>query len=130
MVKKSVIKGEYIVEIDDTGHVAVYRIYDNVKGSLREIYAAEGWEFDPNWTTRQMGNDILKRMGTDDSIKVGEYVVTKRENGSIETYRDFGKGKVKEALRIVAEENGMEVDPAWNTQTFGRKLIEFLDTAQ
>ena len=36
--KKSVICGEYIIEIDKTNHVSVYRIYDNVRGSLREIY--------------------------------------------------------------------------------------------
>ena len=130
MVKKSVIKGEYVVEIDDTGHVSVYKIYNNVKGSLREIYTAEGWDFDPNWTTRQMGNDILKRIGSGNSVNVGEYVVTKRENGSIETYRDFGKGKVREALRIIAAENNMEVDPDWNTQTFGRKLVAFLESVK
>lgn len=127
MNTKSAKKGEYMVEIDQTGHVSVLRIYGNVKESLREIYKTEGWEFDPKWTTRQMGNDILKRIGTENSIKVGEYAVTKRDDGSIETYRDFGKGNVKEALRNVAKENGMEIDPSWNTQTLGRKLIDFLN---
>lgn len=52
MAKKSVIAGEYILSVLDNGGIEVYRIYDNVKGALREIAEKEGFEYDTNWTTR------------------------------------------------------------------------------
>lgn len=57
--KKSAIVGEYIVNVKDDGGIEVYRIYDNVKGALREIAEKEGFEFDPNWNTRQFGSKII-----------------------------------------------------------------------
>ena len=47
MAKKSVIAGEYILSVLDSGSIEVYRIYDNVKGALREI--AEKEDFWPNF---------------------------------------------------------------------------------
>ena len=41
MAKKSVIAGEYILSVLDSGSIEVYRIYDNVKGALREIAEKE-----------------------------------------------------------------------------------------
>ena len=46
MAKKSVIAGEYILSVLDSGSIEVYRIYDNVKGALREIAEKEGFEYD------------------------------------------------------------------------------------
>jgi hypothetical protein len=48
MAKKSVIAGEYILSVLDSGSIEVYRIYDNVKGALREIAEKEGFEYDGN----------------------------------------------------------------------------------
>lgn len=59
MVKKSAISGEYIVSVLDSGSIEVYRIYDNVKGALREIAEKEGFEYDPNWNTRQFGSKLI-----------------------------------------------------------------------
>ena len=59
MAKKSVIAGEYIVSVLDNGAIEVYRIYDNVKGALREISEKEGFEYDPAWTTRQFGSKLV-----------------------------------------------------------------------
>ena len=53
MAKKSVITGEYVVSVLDSGAIEVYRIDDNVKGALRDIAEKEGFEYDVNWTTRQ-----------------------------------------------------------------------------
>lgn len=55
MAKKSAICGEYIIQIEDSGSVVVYKIYDNVKNGLREIANMIGFNFDPDWTTRQLG---------------------------------------------------------------------------
>ena len=59
MAKKSVIAGEYILSVLDNGSIEVYRIYDNVKGALREIAGKEGFEYDANWTTRQFGSKLI-----------------------------------------------------------------------
>lgn len=59
LAKKSVIAGEYIVSVLDNGAIEVYRIYDNVKGALREISEKEGFEYDPAWTTRQFGSKLV-----------------------------------------------------------------------
>lgn len=59
MAKKSVIAGEYILSVLDSGSIEVYRIYDNVKGALREIAEKEGFEYDSNWTTRQFGSKLI-----------------------------------------------------------------------
>ena len=55
MAKKSAIAGEYILSVLDNGSIEVYRIYDNVKGALREVAEKEGFEYDKEWTTRQLG---------------------------------------------------------------------------
>ena len=78
-IKKSVISGEFIIEIDKTGHVSVYRIYDNVIDSLREIYQTEKLEYDLTWNTRQMGNNLIKKYCTDDDNTqaiIGDYLET------------------------------------------------------
>lgn len=57
--KKSAINGEYILGVLDNGSIEVYRVYDNVKGALREIAEKEGFDYDPEWTTRQFGSKLI-----------------------------------------------------------------------
>ena len=59
MAKKSVISGEYVVSVLDNGAIEIYRIYNNVKGALREIAEKEGFEYDPAWNTRQFGAKLV-----------------------------------------------------------------------
>ncbi len=59
MAKKSVTSGEYILSKLDSGSITVYRVYDNVKGALREIAEQEGFEYDNTWTTRQFGSKLM-----------------------------------------------------------------------
>lgn len=59
MAKKSVIAGEYILSVLDSGRIEVYRIYDNVKGALREVAEKEDFEYDVNWDTRQFGSKLI-----------------------------------------------------------------------
>lgn len=59
MAKKSVIAGEYILSVLESGSIEVYRVYDNVKGALREVAEKEGFEYDVNWTTRQFGSKLI-----------------------------------------------------------------------
>ena len=51
MAKKTATCGEYVITVKDDGAIEVYRIYDNVKGALREIAASQNFEYDSQWTT-------------------------------------------------------------------------------
>lgn len=59
MAKKSAISGEYMLSVQESGSIEVYRVYDNVKGALREVAEKEGFEYDPDWTTRQLGSKLI-----------------------------------------------------------------------
>lgn len=126
--RKSAIIGEYIIQIEESAKVTVYRIYDNVKGSLREIAEKEGFEYDVNWTTQQFGSKLIKALDKGNQVTLGEYVVNKRDNGSIETYRTYDN--TKGALREIAVQVGFEYDSNWTTQQFGSKLVDFLNSKE
>lgn len=55
--------GEYIIvrraQGEQKGKIDTYRTYANSKGALREVANAVGFEFDPNWTVRQLGNKLV-----------------------------------------------------------------------
>lgn len=56
--------GENTVVRETSGSIKTYRVYDNVKGALREVAESTGFEYDPAWTTRQFGSklvDFLKK---------------------------------------------------------------------
>lgn len=125
MAKKSAISGEYIITVEDSGSIRVCRIYDNVIGSLREICQKEGMEINPKWNTQQLGREVIKRFGEGTMAEVGEYVVTRRPSGSIETYRTYSN--TMGALREIAAKIGFEILPKWNTQDAGRKLVDFIN---
>ena len=57
--KKSAISGEYMLGVLESGAIEVYRVYDNVKGALREVAEKEGFEYDPEWNTRQFGSKLV-----------------------------------------------------------------------
>ena len=122
MAKKSAISGEYIITVEDNGTVRVCKIFDNVKGSLRECAEAKNFEFDPEWTTRQFGSKLVKEFGDGKIAEIGEYTITKRDSGSIESYRVYDN--TKGALREIAESIGFEYDPNWTTRQFGSKLVD------
>ena len=124
MAKKSAISGEYIIQVEDSGSVVVYRIFDNVKASLREAAAVKGFEYDTEWNTRQFGKKLCKEYGDGTSATIGDYVIRVQEDGGIETYRTYEN--TKGALREIAEKVGFAYDTEWNTRQFGNKLIDAL----
>ena len=69
--KKSAIAGEYIVQVKNDGGIEVFRIYDNVKGGLKEAAESVGFEYDSNWTTRQFGAKLIKEYGSGKMANVG-----------------------------------------------------------
>ena len=54
--------GEYVIFQTEEGSIQVYRDYDNVKGALREISEKIGFEYDPAWTTRQLGSKLIDEL--------------------------------------------------------------------
>ena len=125
MAKKSAISGEYIITVEDSGTVRVCKIYDNVKGSLREAAEAIGFEYDPDWTTRQFGSKLVKEHGDGRIAEVGEYTIVKRDSGTIETYRTYDN--TKGALREIAAAVGFEINENSNTRQIGSKLVDFIN---
>jgi len=125
MSKKSAISGEYIITVEDSGTVRVCKIYDNVLGSLREIAATLNIEIDPKWNTQHTGRYIVNEFGDGKMAEVGEYVVTRRESGKIETYRTYAN--TLGALREIAAQVGFEINEKSNTRQNGSKLVDFIN---
>ncbi len=61
------------------------------------------------------------------TVSYGSYVITKAENGKI-TVERFGEvcPNTKQTIRDIAEKVDFAIDPKWNTQTAGAKLIKYL----
>ena len=125
MAKKSAIYGEYVVSVKDDGAIEVFRNYDNVKGSLREIAESKGFEYDPSWNTQQFGARLIKEFGEGSEAHVDNYVIVKKDNGHIDTYRTYEN--TKEALRSISSATGFEFDSNLTTRQMGSKLIDFLN---
>ncbi len=128
MAKKSAISGEYIITVEDSGTVRVCKIYDNVKSSLRECATAKGFEYDPNWTTRQFGSKLIKEYGEGNMAEIGEYTIVKRDSGTIETYRTYAN--TLGALREIAANIGFEINEQSNTRQNGSKLVDFINASK
>ena len=126
--KKSAISGEYIITVEDSGTVRVCKIYDNVKGSLRECAEAQNFEYDTNWTTRQFGSKLIKEFGDGDMAEIGEYTIVKRDSGAIESYRTYAN--TMEAIREIAAETGFELNEKSNTRQNGSKLVDFINASK
>jgi hypothetical protein len=124
-IKKSAESGEYMIGVKENNSIEVYRIYDNTKEALREIAKQENYEYDPNWNTRQFGAKLCKQFGDGQQATVGCYTVYIRSTETVEVYRTYDN--TKGALREIAEKLGFEVDPKWNTQQFGSKLVDFIN---
>lgn len=48
-----------MLSVQESGSIEVYHVYDNVKGALREVAEKEGFEYDPDWTTRQLDSKLI-----------------------------------------------------------------------
>lgn len=128
MAKKSAISGEYIITVEDSGTVRVCKIYDNVMGSLREIAESKGFAIDPKWNTQETGRRIVNEFGDGKMAEIGEYVVTRRDSGKIETYRTYAN--TLGALRDIAAQIGFEINEKSNTRQNGSKLVDFINASK
>lgn len=127
MAKKSEIIGEYIVTIDDNNSVSVSRIYKSTKAALSEIAVANGIEVLNTWTTQYLGRLLLSKFceGATEG-KIGEYEIQRDPNGRINVIRTYSN--TMKGLGEVVIVAGFPDDPKdnnWNTQTYGRKIVNF-----
>ena len=51
--------GNYVIRVLESGSIETYRTYDVQKEALREIAEKVGFEYDPEWTTRQLGSKLI-----------------------------------------------------------------------
>lgn len=124
--KEVVATAEYIVALYDNKSIDVYDRYDNAKGALREIADEYGFEYDNDWNTRQFGKKLIDAVGDGNpAIADDTYCVYIDANGSIICGSKFD-GSTKEGLRTVADKYKIAYEDSWNTQQFGRKVIEAL----
>lgn len=63
MAKKSVIAGEYIIEIAESGHVDVLRAPRNSCRIIREIIKEKGLPIDENWTELDFARCLINKFG-------------------------------------------------------------------
>jgi hypothetical protein len=125
MAKKSVIAGEYVIEIADNGHVDVLRIFRNAKETMRQIAQENNFEVDPKWNTQDLGRNLVKTFGDGTTATFKDIIVTRDKSGKIEIYQEVKN--VKEALREISSKMDFTYNETWNTQTFGKKLVDFLE---
>lgn len=122
MAIKVAIYNDYVITQEESKSINIIRFCNKgeVKENLRRIAHKLGFEYDPNWTTRQLGNKLLSTYG-----EVLENEIQVLDNGSIHSYETFEKTKPE--LRKIAAEIGFTYDENWNTQTLGSKLIDFIN---
>lgn len=122
---KSIIAGEYILQIADNGHVDVVRVFRNAYKTMTDIAAENNFEVEEKWNTQTLGSKLVKQFGDGKTAKFKDITINKMESGKIEIFQEC-KNTI-EALRAIAKQMGFEYDDNWNTQTFGAKLAAYLD---
>lgn len=129
-IKQVATTEEYIVVRYEDDAISVYNRYGNTKGALREIAEVQGFEYDPTWTTRQFGKKLIDAVDNGaPAIANDHYIVYIDTNGSVICGRKT-EGSTKGALRMIAQKYSIIYEEGWNTQQFGRKVIEHLLNAK
>lgn len=124
MAKKSLIAGEYIIEIADNGHVDVMRVFRNAKVTMENIAKSKDFPVEVKWNTRTLGRHLVQEFGDGKTAQFDDITVNRFPNGQIEIYQKCKN--VIDALRTIAKQLGFAYEDTWNTQTFGSKLSDYL----
>lgn len=124
MAKQSVIAGEYILQIEDNGHVTVVRVPKNAKATMVKIAESKGFQYDQKWNTHDLGRALCKEFGDSWTATFDDITITRRKDNKIEIVQECNP--VKGALKDICEKMRFEYDPAWNTQYFGKKVANYL----
>ncbi|MGM9790186.1 MAG: WG repeat-containing protein [Candidatus Cryptobacteroides sp.] len=124
MAKQSVIAGEYIIQIEDNGHVDVVRVPRNAYVTMEGIAKEKGFPYDPKWNTHQFGRALCKEYGDGWTATFGDITITRQKDNSIEIIQKCKPAR--RALQDICEKMGFEYDRTWNTQHLGRKVVKYL----
>lgn len=124
MAKKSIIAGEYIIQIADNGHVDVVRVFSNAKATMKDIARSKNFPVEEKWNTQDLGRHLVNEFGDGKTAQFNDITINKFPDGKIEIYQECKI--VKKALQDIAEKLGFEYSKDWNTQTFGSKLANYL----
>lgn len=124
MAKKSLIAGEYIIEIADNGHVDVLRVFRNAKAIMTDIAKARNFTVENKWNTQDLGRHLVKAFGDGKTALFNDITVNRLPDGKIEIYQECKN--VKETLRTIANQLDFHYEDTWNTQQFGSKLSNYL----
>lgn len=124
MAKKSLIAGEYIIEIADNGHVDVLRVFRNAKAVMTEIANNRNFTVEEKWTTQDLGRHLVKEFGDGTTAQFDDITINKASDGKIEIYQECKN--VKATLRTIADQMNFAYEDGWTTQQFGSKLTNYL----
>lgn len=124
MAAKSVIAGEYILQIAENGHVDVVRVFRNAMKTMKDIAASKNFPVEEKWNTQDLGRHLVKEFGDGKTAKFDDVTINKMPDGKIEIYQECKN--TMEALRTISAQLGFVLDEKWNTQTSGAKLAAYL----
>lgn len=124
MAKQSVIAGEYIVQIEDNGHVDVVRVPRNAYATMEGIAKEKGFPYDPKWNTQHFGRVLCKEYGDGWTATFDDITITRQKDNHIDIVQQCKPAK--RALQDICEKMGFEYDRNWNTQHLGRKVVKCL----
>lgn len=121
--------GDYVIKREESGAIKVSKVYDNVKGALKEIAGEIGYVVDSSKNTRQLGKEMIEKISgasvptkEEAYAECGEYVICKEASGSVSVTKNYDN--VKGALKEIADKVGLKCDESWNTRQLGSKLID------
>jgi len=127
MARKSVIAGEYIIEIADNGYIDVLRVYSNLYQTMRGIAKEKDFPVDEKWNTQDLGRKLVNEFGDGEEAHFGDIVVKILPTQQIEIYKECGgHGTVKAELRTISEKMDFRYEESWNFLTFASKLVDHL----
>ena len=80
MAKKSVIAGEYTIEIADDGHINVIRKHSDCYRPMCEIAAEKGFPVDEKWDVQTLGSKLVTEFGDGKTAKFEKIAEANKAN--------------------------------------------------
>ena len=91
---------------------------------MLQIAKEKGFPVDEKWNTQDLGRKLVTDFGDGKTAQFGDITINRLPDQRIKIIEDYKN--IKAVLREIAEKMNFPYDKAWNTQTFGSKLVNFL----